>query len=340
MKIIIAVFVIFVVNIWLENASEGLYEDWFAPVLYYQVDTYLIILASICVYKIIQNKFDAKKEKIESLNKAIESYEIDLKEETKALWKSYADLNRFNQAETVQRTMKTWVDNNENVVAVQLYNYVLKTAPECTSITVSHKDGYVSEAESLNALLQEYYELDSKTYKRFKEAMKAIGKFNGFALKKFIAEYKGLLEEPPPDKMKGNSLYSIYYSLVLLGVQSYISYYIREKSHSTYTIDMLDDEKVQILMTNKRTGILRGILNNELGLGGNYIFFHDRNNSKKGRIYFTKSVKLNGSKSVFLFTLFNNIDENNLLEKIDQLSTDFIDLLSKNGIEMEFEEPK
>ncbi|MDM5209221.1 hypothetical protein [Cytobacillus kochii] len=329
-------FLILIFGIVFENIFNENYEKWAKPILQYKIDLYIILLVAYFVYILFDNYKQNNDQKISSLDNEIIQYKDDLKEETKGLWKYYHDLSRFNQQEIVQKLMRTFVDNQKNVMAVQLYDYVFKEGSKKTSIKVTHQSGYVAEGEMMNALLQEHYTISSKLYKTYRNAITSIGKNNGIKVLNFINQYKIKLDNTSPEALQGKVIYSIQYSLVLLAVQSYIYFFTNERTYESFTTNILEEEdKEKILNDNKRTGVLRGILNKELVGGDTYIFFHVGDNNKKGRIYFTKGIKINGVKCVFLITLYNNLHESELLDKVNEISNSFEHLLLNSGINVE-----
>lgn len=338
MMFIVVILIVFIINIWMENSSSEFYEKWIHPVLYYEIEFFLILLFGIVIYKAIQQYFKRQKEKVVSLENKINEYELDLKEETKSLWKSYADLNRFNQQETIKRVMKTLAESETSIIAVQLYQYSIKEANKETKIKVTYNDGYVTEGEVLNALLQEHYSIHASIYKSYKRAMTNIGRNNGISLLRFIESNINRIKNKTKEELSGNIDFSIKFALVHLGVQSYIHYFTNGKSYSTYALDILNDHsKEKMLNDNKRTGLLKGILNHELSNGDSYIFFHLGDNNKKGRIYFTKGIKINGKKIMFLITLYNNLEEEELVRKVNEIGNTFEELLMDSGVNMENE---
>lgn len=331
---VIAPFIFLIMGLIFENAfNSEFYDNHIKPIIHFDIQLYVVILVSYVVLLFFQSYDSQKKLKISDYEQEILQYKQDLSQETKGLWKQFHDLNRFNQQEIIHRIMKAFVDNQNNVMAIQMYDYTFKEGNKSTDIKVTHQNGYVCEGETLNALLQENYSIPRRIFRRYKVAIDTIGRNNGIKLIKFINDYKMQLDAISYDDLKGKANFSIIYSLMLVGVQTFFYYYNNQLTYNNFTVDLLQDEqKDQILNNNKRTGVFRGILNRELVGGENYIFFHTGDNTKKGRIYFTKGIKINGNKCIFLVTLFNNINQNDVLSKVNEFSDELVDLLKNGGL--------
>ncbi|MED4904108.1 hypothetical protein [Parageobacillus thermoglucosidasius] len=329
-------FGLFILNIWMENASEGFYNEWIRPVLEKRIRLDILFVIGAMLYYIFDLIIQNKEAEISNLKSQITTYEEQLKEETKGLWRHFKDLNRFNRQEIVMDVMKTLVNNQEYVIAAQLYEYTIMESPNHTSIKVSHRDGYVAERERLNALLQEYYVIDHETYSRFKKACRTLPE-DEKEMFEFIREKRLDIGNRSIEELTGNTQFSVVYSLLLLGIESFLLLYAKDKQLPIYSINVLNDqEKEKVLRDNKRTGILRGILNSELVNGDYYIFYHEGNNDKKGRIYFTKAIKIAGNKHIFLIALSTNIQrENDWITQIQRIGDTFVELLKESGLNVQ-----
>lgn len=332
-------FFLFVINVWMENDTDNLYAKWLQPILGYKFDFIYVLLALPAIYLIHDLVVQNKDGDINNLQEKNNQLEEQLKEETKGLWRHFKDLNRFNVKENVLSTMKTFVDNETHVIAAQLYEYTIKESSKQTFVKVSHLDGYVAEGEELNALLQEYYSLDANLYSKFKTAMELLKKNDNVAMLEFINETRTVLEQRSVGELNGDTDASLTYSLSFLAVQSFIWYSLRLNRSQAFSVVVVDEEKDEILYNNKRSGILRTILNSEIVKGEYYIFYHNGHNDKKGRIYFTKTIKVSGKRHVLLITLNDLITEKeNWVEYIEGIGQDFVELLKDKGLSVEYEQ--
>ncbi|PEB73294.1 hypothetical protein COM89_23215 [Bacillus thuringiensis] len=332
-------FFVFIINVWMENATDNLYANWLKPVFDYKFEFVYVLLAVPVIYLFVDLIMQNKDGDINNLKEKNDQLEEQLKEETKGLWRHFKDLNRFNVKENLLSAMKTFVDNETHVIAAQLYEYTIKESSKQTSVKVSHLDGYVAEGEELNALLQEYYYLDPNLYSDFKKASVLLKKNDNSSMLEFINKTRSALEQRSAEDLNGDTEASLTYSLSFLAVQSFIWYSLKFNESKAFSVVVVDEEKDEILYNNKRSGILRTILNSEIVKGEYYIFYHNGHNDKKGRIYFTKTIKVSGKRHVLLITLNDLISEKeNWVKHIEGIGKDFVELLKDKGLNVEYEQ--
>ncbi|EOO79275.1 hypothetical protein IC7_01407 [Bacillus cereus BAG1O-1] len=333
---------LFVINIWMENATEKLYEKWIEPVLGYPIQFTYVLLGGAAIYTIVDLMFQNKEDKINNLEGQVQQYEEQLKEETKGLWRHFKDINKFKVQENVLEVMKTFVNNETNVIAAQLYEYTIKESSKQTAVKVSHLDGYVAEGEELNALLQEYYYLNPQMYADFKKSVFKLKKNNDTSdIMKFIDGNREVLDAKSVEELNGDMNASLVYSLTFLAVQSYIGHVMRiEKGQEqALTFTVVSEEKDEVLYNNKRNGILRTILNSVIAQGDFYIFYHNGYNEKKGRIYYTETIKVSGKKQILLITLNElALEQEDWVQYIKGVGKDFVELLKDKGLNVEYEQ--
>jgi hypothetical protein len=158
----------FMFEFWLENGSEEIYNtvNNFCPAGF-RLLIFAVVLISIFVviYRMTLYFYDTEIERLNDI----------LKDESKQIWKKYHELQKYKKHEILKSILANFIDESPFVIGVQLCKYTVNIDSNKTKIKITHEYGHVSEDSSLNALLQSYYQIDTKIYIDFMHAIKIFG---------------------------------------------------------------------------------------------------------------------------------------------------------------------
>jgi hypothetical protein len=123
--------------------------------------------------------------KINELEKVIERGYLSLISE-------YNELSQFRFEKIQEETLRIFVQQNQYVPAVQMYEYsVSKTSPLRTIIKLNYRQGFVDEDEEINALINARYTYNKGELRRLE---RAIQKPKPKQLVKYITRWRNDLE--------------------------------------------------------------------------------------------------------------------------------------------------
>jgi hypothetical protein len=269
-------------DLWVENDSEnsGLYNILSSiiskdmPIIY----VLIAVATGIGFLFLIYRNFVEKSE------------DFDRKERDKArtILGLYDELNHYDLLKNLDIIMEKFCKEKDPIYAVQLYKYEHIPQKDEVITKINYVSGYVMERNNLNGMIQQYYELNKKKYKQYKNAV------NNF-----------ILNTKTIDKLTKED--SFLYALLIDGYTLLINVY-----PDILDIYIEDEEKEgrlkELLKGNKRVGIYRGILVNNY-----YTFYYHGNGVKEGRQYITSPAILRNENYVILITLdpdlLSNSDE-------------------------------
>ncbi|WP_455919506.1 hypothetical protein [Priestia megaterium] len=240
----------------------------------------------------------------------------------------------------IKKFMKKFTDKTcrkQYVIATQLYRYKFRKS-NC-KIKVTYQDGYVVEDEKLNAVLQDYFEIDRALLNQLKNGIEEAQKNNNFAkLDDFLLDCLQDLNASPTIQNVNKEV--TQFSLFVLGVQ----YLLKEQNGAS---DFLGPNRIvrilahrtkeEELYTLSRAGLMRSILNTELSLSSLYCFEHIGNGDKAGRVYLTLNVlrKDEPDPYLFLITVSPKVEEEqNQTQILSEILKEFVDQI-ENELDIE-----
>lgn len=178
---------------------------------------------------------------------------------------------------------------------------------------INYDSGYVTEGLNLNAIMQQNFEIPFNLYREFMQVLKEPRNKSKRALN-FIHKYRTCLEKKNEHDYKEQD--SVIHGLVQLAIQSKLR---------AGGIGILSKPKEDKLLSLQRTGILNGILKQNL-----YVFNNDSQNGKKGRIYITKCIDIDNHRYIVLFTASPEFQEDSEMEpKLKNLVVNYITRLKE-----------
>jgi multisubunit Na+/H+ antiporter MnhG subunit len=270
----------------------------------------LLVSLTVIIYLLI------KQGKLEDI---IDDKNKDLKTETKTLWKYYSELSKYEKDKTIHTLLEAFVNSNEYVCGIQIYTFKLFSSKiafpylqlskqnkqkHIRTIKLNYLNGYVREQEDLNAIAQSYYAFDKELLNQF--SLKARAAFfhkQPNDLTDFLIEKISYLKNKNIDELDDND--ALIFALIELGI-SFI-----ESRYELIFPNFLDDEKIKLLKSKKRTGIANAIINFHQTTGHQWFSFAYKGNgdgktSRQYISYITESVR--GEKLLFLITVLSSED--------------------------------
>ena len=256
----------------------------------------------------------------------INELEVEMKEEMELQIKANKQLSSYRRKELLQNFIRSYVEREDAVHAVQLYRYTVKRRIGEIFFKVEHVDGFVHEGIELNALGQIYFHLEKQIYRDFIIAKKALDKHNNVRpLILFVRNYQPYFAALSPERI--TEYEATQFSVVQLAVDL-IENWIIEEYGQPVELNLMDlpPEKRLALNQAKRTGILRTILLKDRY----YRFSHSRSGEKHGRLYLARHIFLWDVNHVFMITMDPDVlEEHSALEELDHIQGRFISGLQK-----------
>lgn len=294
----------------MENGTSDIYDAINKRIPYtFRVLMIIIIfsLVGILLYKAITAYYE----------KEIKDRDNKLKEKAIQIWDKYNDLHKYKTNEVIINVIHKFVLQEKFVLSVQLYEYSIKYINENVEFKINYSYGYVNENIDINSIMQAYYKINTSIFNEF---LKAFDSEDNNKILQFALKYIRILNNKPLDKL--NEKDSFLHELILLSIQ-----------HITENIDvdsiLLEPSKEKKLVEMKRNGIVRGILNKDF-----YYFRNLRDNSKRNRIYITRTILLNNIPHIALMSiepsLLSFYDNYELIEVLVKKGEKFLNLLQKD----------
>lgn len=313
------------IGLLLSLLATGSNLPWYIEIFIKNKTILLLIIILWLIIAIMHTIYEAdlnnKKEENIKLQEIIKEKNNQLNQSGGIILNKYGEFARFNKINRFDEILKSFVENNIGVDAVQIYRYSSKINGKTMKIRLNYEQGFAYEDVDINGLLQAYYTIDVGCFDKINNIVDLWSNLiNNDNISAF--EYEALEEklfknaEDLLTYLIGelNAICSIsdiqeyhytYYRILIL----LINIIAKEKTFS----GVLENEIIeQYLIQGKRTGILGAVL-----LKDNYIFKHVGKSSKNGRIYMSFPIKLYDEKYVVLISisssLLNDIREWNRL---------------------------
>lgn len=303
------------IGLFLTLLATGSELPWYIKIF---VDNKTILLLIIIFWLIIaimhtiyESDLNNTKEEIIKLKESIKEKNNQLNQSSGIILNKYGEFARFNKINRFDEILKSFVENNIGVDAVQIYKYSSKINGKTMKIRLNYEQGFAYEDVDINGLLQAYYTIDVECFDKINNIVdlwsNLINDDNINALEYEALE--GKLLKDSEDLLtylveELNAIYSVsyiqeyhytYYRILIL----LINIIAEEKTFS----GVLKNEIIeQHLIQGKRTGILGAVL-----LKDNYIFKHIGNSSKNGRMYMSFPIKLYNEKYVVLISISSSL---------------------------------
>ncbi|MFB5089495.1 hypothetical protein PGC35_20305 [Psychrobacillus sp. PGGUH221] len=218
------------------------------------------------------------------------------------------------------------------VIATQIYRYHFSKTSSI--LRINYQDGYVVEEEPLNAVIQENFRIEKKLYRTLEKAVKNVQRDENdlVLLEDFMYQQIAELEKSPTIVNINKELNQ--FNFLILAIQFFLnignnSRKFLEKENNLVSA-LNNQQKEDKLYTMSRTGLIRSILNAELGMSALYSFRHIGENEKKGRVYLTIQVKREKESKpyIFLITVSPEIkDEDDQIKIFTEILESFIKVI-------------
>lgn len=249
---------------------------------------------------------------IENLTEKLKDKERLLEHESGILLSKYGELARFKNKDLIYNIAKTYTEANRMVEATQIYKYSTKIHKDVTITRIEFECGYVHEEVDANVILQEYYVLSNKNYgsivkiidywKKIKLADKNqteppvinmwYQELNRLS-DEFIGNTVNYLNSKAIEEYNKNDA-TLYGTLLLvIGLVN-----DDEANPGQVIIKVLKDGRDEYLYSYKRTGVFCSVLFED-----GYIFKHGGHTSKRGRMYLTDCININGQQHIIVLSL-------------------------------------
>lgn len=335
------------IGLFLTLLATGNDLPWYIDIFVKNKRVLLVIIIAWLIIAIMHTIYESdlnnKKEKIIKLKESIKEKNNQLNQSGGIILNKYGEFAAFNKLNRFEEVLKGFVDNNIGVECAQMYRYSSKISNEIMKIKLSYQQGYAYEDVDINVILQTYFSMDIKVYKRMSSIISLWGIFNNdndlseveleCLEERLFKEIESLLTELIKELRSLDSKQVIkdyhfsYYRIVVLLI-NLIADEIGNGREVKNILKTDDDERKNIaqqieefLIGAKRTGILGGVL-----LEDTYVFRHTRKNSKSGRVYITFPVSIYKENYVVLIAISSNfLDQIKNWDKLfGNLKEDFI----------------
>lgn len=291
----------FAIDIYIETNSDNIKP------IFEKISPYLLIVISFFVITFIYRK------KITLYKEQIDIKDDLLKDKSKLIWEKYHDLHIFKFNEVITKSLKEYVINTPEIVAIQIYKYKMFTNKKDICFKINFKYGYIEESNNINAIIQDHYSIEKKIYERIQNILK------GNDVEKYKQFIRVLTRHLNGKQFKNFTEYDC--------TKYYIVEYLLQRLLKLQGINKIisqiltDSQKEEDVKKMKRMGIFKGILNRE------FYYFTNLKKAKKNRGYLTKCVTINNIPHVVLFTFHSDINVSK--EKLSIIGENYINELDK-----------
>lgn len=308
---------LFAIGLWSNYSDQAktFGERYIAPILDYE---FPVIFTFLFLYYLFVAFYDYSKSIVSKKDAELTEKDNEMKDELAVAIKLNKQYSVFRKKELLQGTIKSFVNDQPYIQAVQVYSYNINHIGRQTRIKLKYNTGYIEEGVDLNAMDQAYYSLDKKMFIDFQKASELLNREANASpdlMLSFIERHANKLSAitTPTDNDAVN------YALTSLGLDLIETRYdIRLHEH------YLNSIQINALEEQKRTGILRAIL-----LKNDFIIFKNRAiGLKQGRMYAARPLNLWGDNIVYLMTYHPDIvDDTDYYADMRVLDKKFMDTL-------------
>jgi hypothetical protein len=301
-------------DLWVENSeqAQAFFGNWIEPITdepkFSVVWTVLLIIAFYIGFRDKLHKVEEDRDQLQQR----------LNSEMEILVMANLELNKYRLQENLVAIFDRFVAKNSYVLAVQFYYYQEKNLQGKVTFKLNYSNGSAAAQVNVNAIQQLTYEGNLGVIKSFRKA-KTNFKEHGspFDLVDFVIQtYHDLKETAKDEYSKEDALAC---SLMFLALEILEREY--ELSPSEFLME--DEGKLNNLIDNHRTGLLRAaIMNDDF-----YSFTHTKDNDKFNRQYIARLVELRNEKTLFSIVLDNSILEDEDYEEILKEIADEFEIL-------------
>jgi hypothetical protein len=274
-------------DIYIENDSDGLYS--MAKKIYNKkmsaIYIIFILVLAIAFCSFIYRQFDKEKE----------SYRQELRDMGISILKKYEELKDLDMKKILVEIMEKFANMHAPILAIQIYRYQEIAKKKVITVKVNYVDGYVKEKHDINGMIQQYYHMNKKLYKRYTNAVNKFFKDTNYIgpLLRFILDEARRVSNKSISELTRNDALS--YSLLMDAYATLKSFY---PDILDIILDKRKTDKLEEFLKERRLGIFRGIL-----LGSFYTFYYEGKGSKQGRQYLTHPIVIRNVKHIVLITV-------------------------------------
>ncbi len=258
----------------------------------------------------------------------IDDRDNKLKSKALQIWNKYNDLHKYKTNEAICKAIKNYLNKDNDVLAVQIYEYSIKYIEKRVEVKIQYNYGDVYEGIDINSIIQAYYKIDINTFDKFNKALdNSNNGGNNIGILKVAIEYINKLNSKPLIEL--NEEDSLIHDLILLSIQQ-----ITEKVEVSSILSKDHEEK---LVNMKRNGIIRAILNKD------YYYFRNQgdNINKQNRIYVSRTILLNQMPHVILMSINTHFldlyGNDELIKALTDKGEEFLKLL-QNDVDIDYNE--
>jgi len=291
----------------------------------------IIIIFSLIGFIILLNNISSKNDEIKSL-------QIDLRSETKELWKSYSDLDKFYKEKNLKNFIKVFLGNNPGMISIQQYYYTIYNHHDCLRITIWGENKVVREFADLNTISQGHFSFDHSDLKELLKAYsdsrkslssKDLSSDNYTPMGELFSTWANELSRKEPDNYEDSD--SIRYQLLLILVDL-----LNTGLSINLTIPLKNEQLARLKGRKSGIEIARFLLIYYIKIHSNpdSFSYQGLSDSKKNRIYSNIQVENpEGENVVFVLTHDGNAEYSDpiTVERITQTNEKFIELLQENS---------
>ncbi|MBY6053267.1 hypothetical protein [Cytobacillus firmus] len=275
---------------------------------------------------------------ISEKDKNIKELQTNVANQYSAFFQKYRDLNQFQTNELLKGIMSSFLSQKEDIVSIQLYKYRFFNFRKSFSLAkekilkLNYSVGVTSELQNQNAFEQQYFMIPNELHEKYKRAVELLPYLDDHIFN-FIEEQLSKLTCITNIKDITDE-HAIIYSYIVMALQTK-NLVIEDIVDESTQLPVLSNEISQALEKRIKTGILRGITNNNSDY---YMFLYvDRKNGvsslKEGRVYITRKIIIKGTPHVFVITV--NITEEltvSLESYLTNIGEKFTELLVESNI--------
>lgn len=283
----------FFIDMWIEN-NAGNTKFWphLESILDYEIKLlHVIVILIVLIYFIIYI--------ILAYQTARKEFEYESQNQAAILLSKNSALRKFELQKSIQIIMKNFVRSQPLVLAAQLYKYEALSKFNKIEYKVTYYDGYVEEQTNMNGLLQHYFNIDKKLYKRYTNSVSRIRKNSD---DEKIADF--LIEKV--DYFNGKTKNSITEADTMSFATMIDAYAILSDIHPDIENISINAGKIakleNYIKKHKRLSIFRGIL-----VDGFYTSNYQGSGDKEGRLYATTTIIINNEKMLLLIAIDSDL---------------------------------
>lgn len=271
----------------------------------------VLILVILCIFRGIYKQNLNYLTQIDNKNNKI----LRLKESQGSLTSSYIG---NDSKEKILDVIDGMMSNNSDIIAIQMYECIECKHNRYITYEVKPTPYFkVQDGHQVN-LIHEKYSIHQSLVKEYNDIKQKYDNGDNESIILYIKKLTdNLIENSKEHNLKITDQIVNELSLLMLTMQNYLG-------QLSFKFESLDEDFIKKIDDYKRTGFLKGILND------NYCkFIHSGNSYKGQRVYVTKCLPIENRNHMFVIVLNSEVIKREKLgDYLDDIGKKFYDFLS------------